>query len=447
MKAWDDVYIDRAEAANIEASLMEIEMEIPALSTQISTLEEEISTLETEEEGIQAQITTAESEPDYENDPTYIQLLINLVRKQLELSEKEAELSEKEAEFAAYQSTLSTIRNDMFVVGDVDISFESSDMIEGSQATLPWLDTEYLYFGLDRTFDGIFLEIEQGNGDYVEYPKHEYWNGEWKQLPLQHSLTFRESSVSRFPIQPDWEKGGGNDVKLYYVRVQGSNASGAKMVDSFPFPSYAYTSPEEVNRLMALRVSFSEKTNPSEEDVIRIIQRIEGRIEGYTTVAWKPQYRENEDYEFNKFGLVLKRFPVIKLFEISLWEGGSYRPLTQGRDNDYFLTPRTGLLNFGRFIHLPFAYSRTRAYGFGEYRFPLRTRYIWGKDIDLDDRGYMVKDVAAKLVAADVYSTYDLTAMIPQGTDRFGIDARIDRWTDDAEEAMENLRPLRVWLP
>lgn len=342
-----------------------------------------------------------------------------------------------------------------------NLTFSAQGMIEQERPELPSTENEYLYFGLDRTFDGIYLGLEGGSSEYDQYPIHEYWNdSSWQRLPLQNSISFQEDGVSRFPIPANWKKGGINrpssadeDDDNYYVRVRGTDITTiAKMVDSFPFPSYSLTTPEECSALMGLRIEFTNTTLPSREDVERLIRRIEGRIEGYTTLSWKPQYRENEDYNFNRRGFVLKRTPIIKMFPVEIWQSGGYRTLREGRTaesedaNDYFVTNRTGIVTFSRFFHLPFGYSRVRAYGLGENRQPIRARYIWGRD-ELDDRYYMAKDVATKLVVADIWSSYDLGALLPQGSDRFGVDSRIERWTSDSEERLEELRPLRLFVP
>ena len=363
-------------------------------------------------------------------------------------------------------------------VGYKDLTFDVHDLSDdGSEPNLDLTTpSDFLYFGLDRTFDGIFWDVE-GASLWPEVPIMEYYNGSiWKRLPVTVNANLRKSGVMRFNIPMDWAKAVLGDVdsvlsphdsglrdedqaggdEKYWVRMAGGNkddnidtplVSGRPVVrQSFPFPSYSLTTPEECADLMAIRVDFSGKTKPTRSDVERIIQRIEGRIEGYSLHSWKPQYRADEFHEFNRWGMGLRRYPLIRAFDLELWNGETFEPLREGRQNDYFVDKRTGIINFARFIHLPFAYRRVRAYGFGEQRRSLRISYIWGKD-ELDERYYMAKDIATKLTVADVWSSYDFSTLIPSGTDKFSIDQRIERWTEDAEERLEELRSLRVYTP
>jgi len=325
---------------------------------------------------------------------------------------------------------------------------------------------DFLYFGLDRAFDGIFCEIaDNGAGSYGNV-ELQYYNGTtWVRMPVQRPYDFSESGVLRFPIPENWVKNEVNGITDYWVRISvGSvNDNGAAdLIQSFPFPSYAYTTPEEVRALMGLRFDFAGEdvgnigdeddygdiiTHPNRKDVERVIRRVEGRIEGYTNRTWKPKYRENEEYNFNRFGFTAKRYPIIKLFSLELRESQSWNQLSRGRSEEYHVDERTGIVTFTRYVHLPLAHRRVRAYGWGEQRRPVRMSYIWGEDIDFDDSAYMVKDVATKLVACDLYSAYDFSVMLTQGGDRFAIDARVEGWRTDADERLEELRRYMYVIP
>ena len=37
--------------------------------------------------------------------------------------------------------------------------------------------------------------------------------------------------------------------------------------------------------------------------------------------------------------------------------------------------------------------------------------------------------------------------MVPQGTDRFSLDQKVAQWRESAEERLEELRSVRVWVP
>ena len=345
----------------------------------------------------------------------------------------------------------------------VNLEFASSDL-PGTALALMEQATDRLYMGLDRTFDGIWFDLTVGGVGYTDPADWEIWDGTaWSNLPISINYDFTADGIIRFAIPSSWTTRllngvEGSDTNLgaddiasgvskYWVRVTSAAVptTVATMRRTFPFPSYAYTTPVDVNAWLQLRTAFSTTTSPTLVEVENVIRKIEGRVEGYSTLAWKPKYRENEFYEYNRWGFTLKRYPVLQLFELSIWNGSAFEILVEGREQDYFVDEPTGIVSFSRLINLPFAYSRSRSWGFGEFRRAIRVSYIWGKDIDFDDRAFMVRDLTTKLVAADLLSNYDFTQLIPQGTDRFALEQKINYWREEGTERLEELRPLRTW--
>jgi hypothetical protein len=72
---------------------------------------------------------------------------------------------------------------------------------------------------------------------------------------------------------------------------------------------------------------------------------------------------------------------------------------------------------------------------------------VWGRDEDSDVATGMVEDIATKLVSSDIISNYDYTTMVPQGTDRFSLDQKVQQWRESAEERLEEIRSTRLWVP
>ena len=350
----------------------------------------------------------------------------------------------------------------------VDLTFDAQDFV-GSESPLMAEREDELYFSLDRTFNGIFVDITGSTNAYTEVPRYYYYNGtEWRRLPIQTNYNFREPGVLRFVEPPDWkraileniesgrattnlmteDRSGGTEK--YWVKVnmavEGDDAINPAMLrQSFPFPSYVLATPEECAALMSIRFDFTESTKPSRSDVELILRRVESYIEGITLNAWKPQYIENQLYEYTGYGTVLRRYPVIRLFSLRFWNGDRFEPLTEGRNQDYFVNPRTGEINFSRFIHLPFAYRRVRSYGFGQHRLGIDASYIWGRD-ELDSRYHMAKDAAIKLAVVDILASHDWTNLIPQGGNAYSIDQRIQSWREEAMERVEDLKSLRTFV-
>jgi len=154
-------------------------------------------------------------------------------------------------------------------------------------------------------------------------------------------------------------------------------------------------------------------------------------------------------YEFSRYGIVLKRQPVMKLIEMAIWDGSSYNVMLEGRSQDYFVDEKTGIVPLTRLLSIPFTYTRSAIYtwGFGEFKRAVRMNYVWGRDFDEDIASGQVEDITTKLVSSDLISNYDYTTMVPQGTDRFSLDQKVSNWRESADERLEELRSVRLWVP
>jgi|6_EtaG_2_1085325.scaffolds.fasta_scaffold06585_4 hypothetical protein len=353
----------------------------------------------------------------------------------------------------------------------VDLEFAAADQV-GASVSLIGQTTDKLYMGLDRTFPAAYFELD-ALGSYSDLPDYEYYNGSaWVNLPLIKTYAFDESGVVQWRMPSNWTavlltgvEGSNTNLKTgstgdstsgtarYWVRVSVSSVTTvATLKKSFPFPSYAYTTPTLISQFLQLRQDFSATTSPSKSEVEALIQRAESRIDRYSTKSWKPNYRHEELYEFSRYGVVLKRQPVIKLLELAVWDGGDYKVLTEGRRSDYFVDLQTGVVPLTRLLSIPFTYTRSAitTWGFGEFKRAIKVSYVWGTD--QDDGMYnvsygQVEDIATKFVSADVISNYDYTTMIPQGTDRFSLEQKVTYWRESADERLEELRGVRVWVP
>jgi len=344
----------------------------------------------------------------------------------------------------------------------VDLEFASADLV-GAAVSLMGETTDKLYVGLDRTFGSMYVELDTV-GSYNDTPDYEYWNGSaWKNLPMHKTYAFGADGIADWRIPADWgttllagientttalktEDTTGGTAK-YWVRINCSTVTTvATLKHSFPFPSYNYTTPTIISSFLQLRQAFSTTTAPSIAEVETIIRRHESRIERYSTNSWRPNYRHQELYEFSRYGIVLKRSPVIKLLELAVFNGTDFVALTEGRSLDYFVDKIPGIIPFARLYSVPFTYH-LHTWGFGEFKRAVRVSYVWGRDEDDDVASGMVEDITTKLVSADIISNYDYTTMIPQGTDRFSLDQKVAQWRESADERLEELRSVRVWVP
>ena len=347
----------------------------------------------------------------------------------------------------------------------VDHEFAVSD-IPGAAVDLIAQTTDKIYMGLDRKFYAAFFELDTA-GDYGTLLDWEYWDGSaWKNLPISRNYVLDAiSGVIQFRIPNDWAANTLTGIEntnaglktedtsagtaKYWLRVSVSAVTiTATMKRSFPFPSYGYTTPTRISQFLQLRQDFSTTTTPSKEDVERVIERVESRLDRYTTNSWKPNYRQDETYEFSRHGLVLKRQPAIKVIDLSIWNGSDFTVLADGRSQDYFVDAKTGIIPITRLLSIPFTYTRSsNAWGFGEFKRALNVNYVWGRDFDEDVAAGQVEDIITKLASADIISNYDYTNIVPQGTDRYSLEQKVNYWRENAEERIEELRSVRLWVP
>ena len=347
----------------------------------------------------------------------------------------------------------------------VDHEFAASD-IPGAAVSLIGQTTDKIYLGLDRKFYAVFFELEVA-GDYGTLLDWEYWDGSaWKNLPIARNYVLDAvSGVIQFRSPSDWASTTLTGVEAantglktedtsagtakYWMRVAASAVTTiATMKRSFPFPNYGYTTPSRIAQFLQLRQDFSTTTAPNISEVERIIERIESRIDRYTTNSWKPNYRQDETYEFSRHGIVLKRQPAIKVIDLSIWNGSAFTVLSEGRAQDYFVDAKTGIIPITRLLSIPFTYTRSsNAWGFGEFKRAININYVWGRDFDEDIASGMVEDITTKLASADIISNYDYTTMVPQGTDRYSLEQKVNYWRENAEERIEELRSVRLWVP
>ena len=347
----------------------------------------------------------------------------------------------------------------------VDHEFAASD-IPGAAVSLIGQTTDKIYLGLDRKFYAVFFELEVA-GDYGTLLDWEYWDGSaWKNLPIARNYVLDAvSGVIQFRSPSDWASTTLTGVEAantglktedtsagtakYWMRVAASAVTTiATMKRSFPFPNYGYTTPSRIAQFLQLRQDFSTTTAPNISEVERVIERVESRIDRYTTNSWKPNYRQDETYEFSRHGIVLKRQPAIKVIDLSIWNGSDFTMLADGRAQDYFVDAKTGIIPITRLLSIPFTYTRSsNAWGFGEFKRALNVNYVWGRDFDEDVAAGQVEDIITKLASADIISNYDYTNIVPQGTDRFALEQKVNFWRENADERMEELRSVRMWVP
>ena len=329
-----------------------------------------------------------------------------------------------------------------------------------SAFTIMAATTDYLYLGLSRRAIGFVFEVSTG-GSYAGLT-FEYYSdsGAWKKCSLLSSTDLDIDEYCVWLIQSDMtpkeftatsphtatppETG----LELFWYRINAATtvttAAILSKIRAIPYVTYA--SADDVAALMQIKGGFDYKNTPTVFDVENKLRQKESHIDWRTSKSWKFNYSVDEEYPFNINGIKLQGWPIINMYSLSIWNGGSWETKTMGRSSDYFTIDQYGILKFSRFFALParFAYvpPGLGRYDFGEFAFPVHISYAWGNDPEKSKTFHMVNEIATKAAACDIYTAYDKTVYTRSGIDKVTYDRKIETWRKDVEDKIDELRAV-----
>ena len=318
------------------------------------------------------------------------------------------------------------------VTFDVDIA--------GSLGALKWDYTDS---------DGNWTEFVPASGRYALDPDDDE-GGQYD---------FSKDGSEMFPqnIINDWQTVTVNSANLYWIRVSSptsvATAPTIKRIQNRPFNTYCTT--QDVFNLLQLNnvtgtTDFTTSTIPTKASVELYIHEAQSYIDMATRKSWRPAYVRDEYHEFNLNGFKLDKPDAYKVLDLKIWSGASWDSKTQGRKNDYFLVPETGMVQFSRYFLLPARFTSYNApvwrWGGGEFTMPIKVTYLAGRDINTDYRqGGMVQDAAKKLAAMDVMRTADFGNIVVSGMDRIQMSERMQQWQMETEDRLDYMKAFEVF--
>ena len=149
-------------------------------------------------------------------------------------------------------------------------------------------------------------------------------------------------------------------------------------------------------------------------------------------------------------GIRLNRRGAKRVFKVQIWEGDSYGTLDEGRNNEYFFNPDTGIVYFSRYFFLPARFgsfqSLAARYGGGEFIAPVRISYQYGENVNIDSReGGYVHELTRKLAAIAIVRNSDFGNIAVGGMDRVPLEAKVAGWHAEAQDALESLRAVELF--
>ena len=322
----------------------------------------------------------------------------------------------------------------------------------------------YMYFGLDRRFTGMYVNLStMGSYSGLSY---EYYDGDtWQKLALMDSYGWDESKYVRWVLpKSNWVKynfnqdtvqpsGYPDTTERYWVRLSASAVTTTAVINEIrAVPYVLYSSPTKVYQLLQLKKDFDYNTSPSDLTVEDMIRRAEDRIDYRTRKSWRFNVVSEETdpriVDYNRYGFFLRHRNFKKVYSVSIWNGGEWESLIEGRNNDYFINYDLGMIYFTRLFLLPATYGMTGRYfhfGYGEYKNSVKVDYVYGRDPESNSEFFIVEDIATRLAAADVLRHHDYSSLIVSGTDKVPLESKIRLLEESAELRIDELTGIAIY--
>ena len=328
----------------------------------------------------------------------------------------------------------------------------------------------YLYLGHDSKFDMAIFDVatagslgaltwEFSNGsNFTEFVPA---SARYETDPDDNEggvFDFSRDGAEIFPpnILSDWATLTVNSSNIYWIRVSTASVTTSPTVKRLQMRAYAaYCTTKDVYELLQLKnvlggTDFTSSTVPSKSTVEQYIVEAQSHIDMSTRKSWRPVYVQNEFQQFNLNGFKLDKADPYRVFQLKIWNGANWDTKTQGRINDYFLVPDTGMVQFSRYFLLPARFTSYNApvwrWGGGEFTMPVKVTYLAGRDINTDSRqGGTITDITKKMVAIDITRSADFGGAVVSGMDRVDLGTRAAAWEEEIADKLDGMKAFEVF--
>ena len=341
----------------------------------------------------------------------------------------------------------------------------------GTSFTLFNSSAHYLYLGHSQKFDMAIFDVDTAGSLGALTWQYRKSDDTWVEFipasarfavdPDDNEGTqyaFDKDGAEIFPsnLLEDWATLTINSANLYWVRVTAASVTTAPTIKRIQCRPFAiYTTSKSVYELLQLKnvlsgTDFTTSTVPSKATVEAFINESQAYIDMNTRKSWRPNLVFDEHHQFNLNGFKLDMSDVQRVLQLKIWNGANWDTKTQGRTNDYFLVPQTGMVQFSRYFLLPARFTSYNApvwrWGGGEFTMPVKVTYVSGRDINTDmTQGGIVQDIAKKMAAMDVMRNADFGNTIVSGMDRVSMESRIQGWQQEIEDRLDFLTAFEVF--
>lgn len=225
----------------------------------------------------------------------------------------------------------------------------------------------------------------------------------------------------------------------YWVRLRVTSGS-AQINRVLPRLYNSYVTVDQVASFLGLP-TFDDTHSPTRDTVRDMIVGIEDWLDNWTRKTWRLQGFQNDSYDFNPAGILLRTRPGFVVSQLRLWNGNSFDVMTQGRGHDYWYDPRLSLVTF------TFPSFRMRQYGAVMSRSAnqpgsIQIDWVAGGDYETDPRRTLVWDTVVRRVCADLVTQSDWTGLISSGLEVLPKADKVREWAERAQQQADELRGL-----
>ena len=351
-----------------------------------------------------------------------------------------------------------------------DVTLEAQSPA-GTSFTLFNSSAHYLYLGHSQKFDMAIFDVDTAGSLGAltwEYRKSDdTWaefipaSGRFATDPNDSEgaqYDFSKDGAEIFPanLLVDWATQTINSANLYWIRVTAASVTTAPTIKRIQCRPFAiYTTSKNVFELLQLKnvtgtTDFTTSTVPTKETVEFYINEAQSYIDMNTRKSWRPNYVFDEYHEFNLNGMKLEMPNPQKIISLKIWNGAEWDTKTQGRTNDYFFVPNTGMVQFSRYFLLPARFTSYNApvwrWGGGEFTMPIKITYLAGRDINTDAlQGGIVQEIAKKMAAINVLGNSDFGNLAVSGMDRVSMSEKVQTWQEEIEDRLDFLTAFEVF--
>ena len=354
-----------------------------------------------------------------------------------------------------------------------DITVETQ-RLEGDPYTALMAVDDYLYIGSDHRFDMVFTwlartattggvtwEFSTSSG-FVEFEPDQL-----VEFRLDQAKEYAQWGLENTQIGRKWQAVAAGTAtgfasvpgtldtttNLYWVRLKLRTASTeAVQFSAIRVRPYAtLATPEMVQEQLQLPTAdgFDDESLPSSETVERFIRGAEDELFRVTGHYYRPEVALEELDNFRPYGMKLRNVPVLDLLRFELWDGSSWDPKREGRDQDWHYVPETGMIYIATIFldavppQLRRGWSQRRNQG--SFKRGVRSTYVYGYDPTLDRFAVEVGRTVVKQAAVDVVTSWDFNQLLPTTVDRMRLSERVSNWRDDVAEFKSRYAKLTMF--